>query len=518
MLGGNGGGNVEVVSAIRGRLTDNMRRAMESRPASAPRLSLVNQLVLLLVGAVLVAVTALGAAVAWNLRAGFSDYLRAQDEDFLERFVLAAADAVAQRGLDALQGPGSLRPLFEAVAPSNGEPPRPPREEGEPGRPPRLGPPGPPGAPPPAALRISGRIGVFDPQGRHLAGRRMDEAEVMLRRPIVVAGQTVAQAWLAQGRRANEAVDAGFLARQYRGILVTAGVLVLLAVAGAVWIGRRWLRPVQDVQQAARRVAQGAFDVRLQERGGRELAELARDINAMAASLQQLETARRRWIAELSHEMRTPLAVLRGEVEALIDGVRPLGRDALLSLQEEVARVTRLVEDLHQLALSDLRALPCHFAPLQPLALAQAAVARVQERARGAGMVLTMDTPPVLPTANWDHQRMEQLLSNLLENSLRYTDAPGRVVLSLAPAGADHLRLTVDDSPPGVSAGDLQRLFEPLYRADPSRSRRSGGSGLGLAICSAIVRSHGGRIAAERSPLGGLRIVATLPLQPEGRA
>jgi two-component system sensor histidine kinase BaeS len=485
------------------------------------RLSLVHQLVLLLVGAVLLAVTVLGAAVAWNLRAGFSDYLRAQDEHWLDRFAEVAAAAVADRGLAALSGPpGSLRPLFEAVAPSEGSAPRPglggmngPNGMG--GPPPRLGP---GGRPPPGAGRTPERLSLIDAEGRPLAGRLLAPQDVSAERPIVVGGRTVARAQLARVAFATADVDAAFLARQYRGIVLTALLLTLLAVAGAVWVGRRWLRPVRDVQQAARRVAQGAFDVRLSPQGNDELADLSRDINAMAASLQQLEASRRRWIAELSHEMRTPLAVLRGEVEALVDGVRPRTAAAMLSLQEEVARVTRLVEDFHQLALSDLRALPCSVAPVQPATLLCEAVARVEPRALAAGLRLDVDTGNAPPRANWDTQRIGQLLSNLLENSLRYTDAPGRIALQLRADGPDHAVLSVDDSAPGVPAADHTRLFEPLYRADASRSRRLGGSGLGLAICRAIVSSHGGHIEAGASPLGGLRVVAILPLQPESSA
>jgi two-component system sensor histidine kinase BaeS len=216
--------------------------------------------------------------------------------------------------------------------------------------------------------------------------------------------------------------------------------------------------------------------------------------------------------------MRTPLAVLRGEVEALVDGVRPLTPAAMTSLQEEVARVTRLVEDFHQLALSDLRALPCSFAPVQPAIVLRDALDRVHARARTAGLTLTLDDAGAPPLASWDTQRIGQLLSNLLENSLRYTDAPGRITVQLRHGDAGEAVLCVDDSAPGVPAADHARLFEPLYRADASRSRRLGGSGLGLAICRAIARSHGGRIEAGASPLGGLRVVVTLPLHPEGRA
>jgi two-component system, OmpR family, sensor histidine kinase BaeS len=294
----------------------------------------------------------------------------------------------------------------------------------------------------------------------------------------------------------------------------TTLALVALAVGGAVLVGRRWLRPVQEARQAAHRIAEGAFDTRLVPRGHDELAGLALDINTMAGALQRLEASRRRWIAELSHEMRTPLGVLRGEVECLLDGLRPLDTAALQSLHAEVARLTRLVEDFHQLALSDLRALPCSFVPLDARALVQAAVARAASRAQAMGLALSCQMPPAAMPACWDPQRIGQLLDNLLENSLRYTDAPGRIQVELAAAGDAAALLTVDDSAPGVPADSQARLFEPLFRADPSRSRQSGGSGLGLAIGQAIVHSHGGHIAATASPLGGLRIEARLPWQP----
>ncbi len=525
---------MESACAIGNSAAANMRCAMTapSLPTApkAMRLSLVYQLALLLVAAVLLAVTVLGGVVAWNLRVGFSDYVRAQEADWLERFAAAAASAVAAQGLGAIEGPRSLRPLFDGLSPRGPAPGRPPQPDDD-LRPPRPGPagqpgpsrpPGPPGQPSPpgpgGTQRLSDRISVVDAQGQPLSGRPIADSALAAQRAIVVNGQTVAYARLAQGVVGRPEVDAAFLARQYRGILFTAAALALLALVSALWVGRRWLRPVQQAQQAARRIAQGELGTRLVPQGDDELADLAHDINAMAASLQQLEASRRRWIAELSHEMRTPLAVLRGEVECLVDGVRPLSHSALLSLQEEVARLTRLVEDFHQLALSDLRALPCVFAPVQPRQLLDDAVARVAARARAAGLQISVAPGAATPAAHWDTERIGQLLSNLLENSLRYTDAPGQVALNLEVSAGAKIDITVDDGAPGVPMADAQRLFDPLYRADPSRSRHSGGSGLGLAICRAIVHSHGGSIVAGPSPLGGLRVVATLPLFPPAAA
>lgn len=485
---------------------------------AALRLSLVHQTVLLLVAAVLLAVSALGALVAWNLRSGFSDYLRLQDEAWLERFAGVAALAVARDGLEVLAGPpGSLRPLLDEAGPLAGR--HAPRRDED--RAPR--PPGPPeprkGRPPPADPSWAGmRVAVSTPQGEWLSGRPPRPGTTVLQQPVTVDGIIVAVAWMEALPPAPQSLDAAFLARQYRGILWAAAGLLLLAVLGAVWVGRRWLRPVQEARQAAHRIADGELHTRLTPRGSDELAGLAHDINAMAASLQQLEASRRRWIAELSHETRTPLAVLRGEVEALIDGVRPLDHQALASLQGEVARLTRLMDDFHQLALSDLRALPCHFGALDAGALVREAATRAAPHAAAAGLTLDWAVPAEPVRADWDRQRIEQLLTNLMQNSLRYTDAPGRLSLTLQAADDLSATLVVEDSAPGVPTDALTRLFEPLYRADPSRSRQSGGSGLGLAICQAIVRSHGGSIVAQPSAWGGLRVEACLPLHPGASA
>jgi two-component system, OmpR family, sensor histidine kinase BaeS len=335
-------------------------------------------------------------------------------------------------------------------------------------------------------------------------------------RPIRVRGEVVAQARLSLFARVPDAVEARFLRKQYVGILGVAAALMLLAVASAWWLARRWVRPLLAVQDATARIARGETDVRLaglRQGQGRsdEIGDLVHNVNVMAEGLQRLEGARRRWVADISHELRTPLAVLRGEIEALVDGVRPMHHQAMLSLQEEVLRIGALVDDLHLLALSDLQALPCHFAELDALPFVQHLATRFEGRAQAAGLSLATQLvfETTLPVV-WDDARIAQLLSNLLENSLRYTDAPGRIVLAVKRMG-DRIVIDIDDSSPSVPAADLPRLFEPLYRADAARSRHRGGSGLGLAICEAIVRSHGGHITASPSALGGLHVQIDLP-------
>lgn len=495
---------------------------------------LVHQLSLLLMATALATVAAVAGLVVWNLRAGFSDYLQIQESEHLTRLMEVAERDLGRRAelpqdwrpvlrdwLDTVRATSGRGGITDGPPPeAEGPPPPPPREPGaltdREARPPpgRRDPP--PGRRDPA--NFGPRIVLLGADGvTPLAGRRE-----MLHRPgqtraIKVRGQTVAVLRLVDRAGPVEGVDANFLRRQYIGLAVVAGSVLLIALVLARWVAVRWARPLAEAQVAARRIAAGAFDVRLptprEGASASEIEGLQGDINAMAASLSRLESSRQRWLAELSHELRTPLAVLRGEVEALVDGIRPLDRAAVLSLQEEVKRLSRLVEDFHLLATSELRALPCDFQPVTPLDLLRATVERFNPRAKALGLVLDAALPAALPAARWDEVRVSQLLANLLENSLRYTQAPGLVELSARSLGAV-LEIRIQDTPPGVPAQDLERLFDPLYRADASRSREFGGSGLGLAIARAIARAHGGQLRAEASSLGGLAMVLTLPLSP----
>jgi two-component system sensor histidine kinase BaeS len=492
---------------------------------------LVHQLSLLLIATALAAVAAVAGLVVWNLRAGFSDYLQVQDGEHLTRLMEAAERDLARRSELPREWRPVLRDWLDAARISAGRaglgegpppgaeglpPPPPPRDGAGDARPPPEVRRDPPGRRDPG--NFGPRVLVLSADGQTpLAGRREMIHRPGQTRAVKWRGETVLLLRLADRAGPVDGVDASFLRRQYIGLAVVAAGVLLVALVLARWVAVRWVRPLAEVQTAARRIAAGEFDVRLPApadgAGPSEIAGLQGDINAMATSLSLLESSRRRWIAELSHELRTPLAVLRGEVEALVDGIRPLDRSALMSLQEEVKRLSRLVEDFHLLATSELRALPCEFAPTAPVALLQEAVERFAPRARALGLVLEAPLPAVLPATRWDAVRISQLLANLLENSLRYTQAPGLVQLGVRALGAV-IEVRVEDTPPGVPPQDLERLFDPLYRADPSRSRAFGGSGLGLSIARAIAQAHGGELRAEASSLGGVAMILTLPLMP----
>ena len=240
------------------------------------------------------------------------------------------------------------------------------------------------------------------------------------------------------------------------------------------------------------------------------MGALAADFNHLARPLEQHREARRRWGADIAHELRTPLSILRGEIQALQDGVRSATPAALNSLHAECDRMGSLIEDLYLLSLADAGALEYRFESLD-LAEVVAESLEPQTAILGeAGLVLEAVIGSV-PPIRGDGRRLGQLIDNLLTNTRRYTDAPGRVRVELGSV-ANEVILVVEDSAPGVPAESLDLLFDRLYRVDASRNRAAGGAGLGLAICRAIVLAHDGRIAATASALGGLRIEVHLPV------
>jgi two-component system, OmpR family, sensor histidine kinase BaeS len=238
---------------------------------------------------------------------------------------------------------------------------------------------------------------------------------------------------------------------------------------------------------------------------------MARNINAMSSELARLDTSRRRWLAEISHELRTPLAALVGELDALKDGVRVLDKKAILSLAQDAQRLTRIVQDLHFLAVSDLSGAACQFSDCDAVPIVRNVASRFMESLRAEGLVLKVDCGALqtLPV-RWDSDRIDQLLTILLTNSERYTDAPGEVHVRLTARGTD-VCIDVEDTAPSVAPANLEQLFEPMFREDAARLRVPDGSGLGLAVAKAIVKGHGGSITAAVSPLGGLAVHVVLP-------
>ena len=357
-------------------------------------------------------------------------------------------------------------------------------------------------------LTIDPRLLLLDGDRALLIGRP-DTAPRAVWKPIVSNGQVVGYLGYVPQVERLASLERVYLRRQRLAFAaVTFGMLLaafVLAAGLAYWLTRR----VRALVQATHALIRGDYETRLVPRGHDELAELAGDFNTLAATLAAARQARQHWIADIAHELRTPLSILRAEIESLQDGVRPLDQDNLASLAHETERLSRLVEDLHTLSLSDLGALTYYREPVDLAEVLADAVAAQRPEAEARGLALTLDVKEDV-TVFADETRLGQVFANLMQNGLRYTDAPGSIAITLA---RENDRAVVDwhDSAPGVPAEDLPRLTERLYRVEASRSRAGGGSGLGLAIARAIVEGHGGTLAATASPLGGLAIRLSFP-------
>jgi len=215
--------------------------------------------------------------------------------------------------------------------------------------------------------------------------------------------------------------------------------------------------------------------------------------------------------ADISHELRTPLATLRGEIEALQDGIRTLTPARIDSLHEEIIHIQRIVDDLHQLALSDLGALRYQFSECDVISVIQKIQLHNEAAINEKSLEFTINTDDTLPSIEADEDRLHQLFTNLMQNSLRYTDAGGAIEVSITNTESQ-LSIHWQDSSPGVDTRSHGKLFNRLYREESSRNRAQGGSGLGLSIVQAIATAHQGSIKTKDSHLGGLEVILTLPV------
>ncbi len=397
----------------------------------------------------------------------------------------------------------------------------------------RYAPPPPPDVPNDPRARadsVYARMALLEPKTlKRLAGNPIDGVTAA-KRPLLHDRQVVA--YLAIAPLPSTQTDAGraFIAQQSTFVVVSGLIGLALALLISWQLTRRWLAPIRALMDGAKALAQGQLQTRVSVRGNDELATLTRTFNAMAEQLMNTQTDHQRWLADVAHELRTPLAAMRAEIEAVQDGVRPFSPPTAQRLHRQVVRLGQLVDDL-RLSMNDATAPAAQLREgVSPLDAVLEAAKLLESRFLQAGLALDLAAlTDLAQQTHWvmraDPARLHQVFVNLLENSLQYTHRGGSVQIDsvVLPASKPQqapprLQIRVDDSAPAPSASDLPRLFERLYRGDSSRDRKHGGSGLGLAICQAIVQAHGGSIAADVSPLGGLRITVVLPLTSDGRS
>jgi len=374
---------------------------------------------------------------------------------------------------------------------------------------------------------------IFDSQGRD-EGRLLGNRILAFGVPILVDGERVGSVVVAPGER----VPAGSLERRFLTAvnlwLLLAGLLAGgLALILGLYLAWQITAPLRQLRSAARAIASGDLSQRVKITSSDEIGDLGQAFNHMAEALERNEQLRRRLMADIAHELRTPLSVIRANLEALQDGVFSLNTESLTPIQEQTLLLARLVEDLRQLALAEAGQLALERQVVNVADLVQQSVDSHRPQAAEKQIELRVSTHEPLPAVSLDPQRIGQVLHNLLGNALRYTPSKGKVTVACWPfearqgqisspdslpsallsvAEGHWLALTVADTGPGIAPEDLPHVFERFYRGDRSRSRSSGGTGLGLAIARQLVEAHRGQIAAENEPQGGARFTFVLPV------
>ncbi|TMC57301.1 MAG: HAMP domain-containing histidine kinase [Chloroflexi bacterium] len=446
----------------------------------------------------LVAVGAVALLADWNASTEFRAYVSNQD-------VLAQRELADQLGY-FYQQHGSWDGIGSAFAPFGPSGVRrPPRGNFRGVRP----------GPAPLIADASGKV-VYDPTGQR-TGSTLDARERQACLPVLARGAVVGCVELNENMVGLiTASEQAFLdqLRNTLGIaaLAAGGLGILLGLL----ISRTLAAPLAELAGAARAFGAHDWSRRVNVRGIAQTAEIsavAHAFNDMADALQDAETLRRNLMADVAHELRTPLTVLQGNLRALLDGVYPLERGEIATLYDETRLLSRLVDDLRQLALAEAGQLPLNQQALDARALALATLNTFGAAAEECGLTLQSDMPANLPLVCADPGRLAQVLQNLLSNALRHTPSGGQIRLSASPASSDRgpvVYFAVVDTGEGIAAADLPHIFDRFYRADRSRTPR-GGTGLGLAIAKSFVEAMSGTIGVASSPGQGSRFWFSLP-------
>jgi len=295
-------------------------------------------------------------------------------------------------------------------------------------------------------------------------------------------------------------------------IILVGILLILLTVVIGVLLMRRVVNPLSEVIAASESVATGNLSTRIKlKRSKDDLYDLGVHFNNMTEALERNNNERRAMLADIAHELRTPLSVLRGKLEGMMDGIYPSNETNIAQALEETYLLERLVDDLRLLTLAETRQLHFEMKETDLVDLARRTIGVFEPQADSKNVSLSLDTDERELIITIDSQRIEQVIGNLIGNALRFVPENGFIQLSLARKG-DVAEITVSDNGPGVKDEDLPYIFDRFFRSEKSRARASGGAGLGLAICKQLVEAQGGKISAVNKPEGGLSVQVTLPI------
>ncbi len=372
--------------------------------------------------------------------------------------------------------------------------------------------------PPPPTVRPNGfapRIAFYDADKQEIFALPGEKSNLQLR-PFSYQDKVIGYLAIVPPKELSDAGDLLFVEQQTESFALVALAMAALSLLLSFPLTIHLLRPIKELTRGTRKLIAGRFKTRIPVTTKDELGQLSTDFNILAMTLDKNEQARQQWVADISHELRTPLAVLRGDIEALQDGIRQPSPQIFDALHAETIHLGRLVNDLYELSMSDIGALNYKKTTVDPVGILRGSIELFEHHFAEKKLCLRSELPTDLALSMLaDPDRLQQLFTNLLENSLRYTDSPGQLSIRVQ-TDKDSLFFYFEDSAPGVLEKQQVKLFDRLYRVETSRNRARGGAGLGLAICSNIVEAHQGDVEVSSSPLGGLKITIKFPLQGRG--
>ena len=358
----------------------------------------------------------------------------------------------------------------------------------------------------PDRLGLSSRLSLYDEKHQFIVGE--PATDQIAYRPILVDQKVVGYLGLKPVLDQDDASSINFFSNQKRYLLLVYALTVLSSLVAALLMATYFKKPIQRLLNATLELTRGNYQHQVMIKRNDELGDLSNQLNHLADILHQHEESRRQWVADTSHELKTPLAVLQAQIEAMQDGIRKATPEHLDAMMRQVSSLKKLTQDLADLAQADAQQLKCYFAEVNPWDVVLQEVDNFKSTFEQNHLEVSLSGEGAL--LSLDRDRFKQIIVNLLGNCVRYTEQGGKIQIHTQQNEHEWI-LYVDDSPFGLSDEQLARLGERFYRVDDSRTRSTGGTGLGLALSCKLAQALGGSLAFNHSPLGGLRCVLTFP-------
>lgn len=361
-------------------------------------------------------------------------------------------------------------------------------------------------------LGLGKRLVLYDQNHQYVAGLHSNDD--LPTREIKLKGQIIGYLAVKPVVDSKDVPAVNFTLAQSRYLIVISLICLVVSAVVSLLLAAHFRDPIKSLLDTASELIKGNYNQQILIKRHDELGDLAQVMNTLSHILYQHEQSRKQWVADTSHELRTPISVLQVQIEAMQDGIRQATPEHLDAMQRQVLILKKLVQDLNELSQADVGRLRCNFVNTDPWPILQQEVESFQHKYLSKGLTLELLTVEKYShKLHIDPDRLRQIIINLLENSWRYTETPGLVRVS-CEQDASNWYMHVDDTPPNVPDEALLRLGERFYRVDHSRTRDTGGSGLGLALSRQIAEALGGHLLFTQSALGGLRVTLSLPLRP----